>query len=215
MTSVTTRPPCGSTDTLTPADRTPRDAIARYRALTAAIGEPWVLRVRSTALVVRPAGAADLHRVGALHARCSPRTLLDRYRAGGKRPSPIALEGMVRRPLAFAVALPTGALVGLATVGADVLHGGSAGELGVLIADDWQGMGIGRELIAHAAAAATVCGYTELMSYPGTTLAVADQLLSEIGSTRFASDDRGLHLHTYLPETAALGLGSVRAQLAS
>jgi GNAT superfamily N-acetyltransferase len=122
---------------------------------------------------------------------------------------------MLRRPLNFAAVLPTGAIVAHATVGADLLHGGSTAELGVLVTDAWQGNGIGRELVVHAAAAATVFGYAEVVAYPGTTLAVADALLSPVGSTRFARDAAGVHLHTYLPEAAALGLGAVRRQLAS
>jgi hypothetical protein len=37
----------------------------------------------------------------------------------------------------------------------------------------------------------------------------------DVGRTRIVTDPHRPHLHTYLPESAALGLGPVRERLAS
>ncbi len=215
MSTSSTRRLCSVVAGPVPPDRGPADAAARHQALAADIAAPWSLRTRRASMVVRPARPSDLHRVATLHGRCWARSLLDRYRAGGRGPSPVALGLLLRRPLGFVATLPTGAVVAWATVGADALHGGAAAELGLLVADEWQGCGIGRRLVRHAAAAAAICGYTEVIGYPGTSPARAEALLAAVGAPRVAADMGGAHVHAFLPEVAALGLGSLRQQLAS
>jgi len=56
-------------------------------------------------------------------------------------------------------------------------------------------------------------GFHELIAYPATAMAAAQRLMVEVGRTRIVPDVDA-HLHTYLPESAALGLGSVRQRLA-
>ena len=67
--------------------------------------------------------------------------------------------------------------------------------------------------MSHLAGAAQVAGYNELIAYPATAVAAAQRLMVEVGRTRMVPDVHA-HLHTYLPETATLGLGSVRQRLA-
>ncbi len=55
--------------------------------------EPWVLYVDGAVLTVRGARPRDLPAVAMMHGRCSPKSLLDRYRAGGRAPALIILAG--------------------------------------------------------------------------------------------------------------------------
>jgi L-amino acid N-acyltransferase YncA len=84
-----------------------------------------------------------------------------------------------------------------------------------LVEDDWQGLGIGREIMTHLAGAAIVCGYHELIAYPATSVIAAQRLMIDVGHTRVVMVPDAMHLHTYVPESAALGLGAVRERLAS
>src|SRR3954468_20504222 len=70
------RPAPPKVEPLTPRPAADRDLVALAR-------EPWVLRVGHVPLLVRPSTARDLAAVAQMHGRCSPRALLDRYRAGG------------------------------------------------------------------------------------------------------------------------------------
>jgi GNAT superfamily N-acetyltransferase len=97
----------------------------------------------------------------------------------------------------------------------DSAHGRDAAEVGLLVEDAWQRQGLGRELMSHVAGAALVCGYNELIGYPATSVAAVQRLMIDVGHTRIVPDPRSPHLHTYLPESAALGLGPVRERLAS
>jgi GNAT superfamily N-acetyltransferase len=103
----------------------------------------------------------------------------------------------------------------MAIAGIDVNHGAESAQLGLLVEDEWQGIGIGREMIVHLAGAAVVCGYTEMVAYTATSTVPIQRLLNEVGHPRLVSDPTHSHLHLTLPESAALGLGAVRERLAS
>ena len=94
-------------------------------------------------------------------------------------------------------------------------HGRDSAEIGLLVEDEWQGIGIGRELLVHLAGAAVVCGYTELVAYTATSTVPMQRLMLEVGHPRVVPDPAHSHLHMALPESAALGLGAVRERLAS
>ncbi|SDI92577.1 L-amino acid N-acyltransferase YncA [Frankineae bacterium MT45] len=199
------------------ANRFARSAMAarRHAGLVDLVPHPWLLRVERTTLTIRPVHPRELSAVAAMHSRCSPRTLLDRFRTGGKGPSVLAMDQMVRSSLSFVAATSRGEIVAMAVAEPDRLHSGDAADVGVLVEDKWQGKGIGRELLSHLAGAALVHGYSELITYTATSAADAQRLLLEIGATRVVNDRQRPHLHTYLPESAALGLGAVRERLAS
>lgn len=200
-----------------PVTRLPRAVAAarRHAGLVDLVPRPWLLRVERSTLTIRPVHLRELSNVAAMHSRCSPTTLLDRFRAGGKGPSVIAMDQMVRSQLSFVAVTAHGEIVAMAVGEPDRLHGGDAAEAGVLVEDAWQGKGIGRELLSHLAGAALVHGYSELITYTATAAAETQRLLLDIGSTRVVNDRQRPHMHTYLPESAALGLGAVRERLAS
>jgi hypothetical protein len=126
-----------------------------------------------------------------------------------------ALEKQLREPLSFVAATYGGTVVATAVASPDPRHGRDAAEIGLLVEDAWQGWHLGRELMSHLAGSTLVCGYHELIAYPATSLVMAQRLMIDIGSTRIVIDENGAHLHTYLSESAALGLGPVRERLAS
>jgi GNAT superfamily N-acetyltransferase len=216
MTSATAMPPClrpyepGAGE----ADRAITEGAARHADLVELVRQPWTLRVDAMDLVVRGATPRDLHAVAGLHSRCSARSLLDRYRIGGRKPAVAAIEHLLRRALSFLVCAPTGEVVASAVATPDAAHNRDSAEVGVLVADSWQGQGIGREVMAHLAGSALVAGYSELIAYPATTMVPAQRLLLEIGHTRIVPHPACAHLHTYLPEAAGLGLGPIRERLA-
>ena len=81
---------------------------SKHVGLSSLVNKPWLLRVGSDDLIVRPASPRDLTAVAAMHARCSASSLLERYRAGGKGPSVPAMEHMIRDCLSFIAATHRG-----------------------------------------------------------------------------------------------------------
>ena len=191
------------------------EGAARHASLTGLVRQPWAVRVGRASVVIRGATPRDLAAVAAMHSRCSPQTLLNRYRAGGRRPAVAALEMQLREPLSFLAAEYDGTVVATGVAGVDGGHGRNAAEIGLLVEDSWQGQGLGRELMSHVSGAALVCGYTEIIGYPATSMIAVQRLMIDVGHTRVVMDPSDLHLHTYLPEAAALGLGPVRERMAS
>lgn len=181
--------------------------------LLALARRPWTMRVRENPLLVRTSSARDIAGVAQMHHRCSPRSLLDRYRAGGRPPAVAALDWALRNPLSFVVIRPEGHVVATASIARDPDHGYTCARAELLVEDAWQRLGIGGELMSHVAGVAHAAGFTELVAYPATAVLPAQRLMIEIGRTRMVPD-ASPHLHTYLPESAALGLGAVRQRLA-
>jgi L-amino acid N-acyltransferase YncA len=181
--------------------------------LTALARAPWTLRVGRVPLMVRPSSARDLAAVARMHSRCSPRSLLDRYRFGGRPPAIATLDAQLRRPDSIVAVTPDGDVVATATLARDRGHSHFCAEVGVLVEDRWQRLGMVTELMTHMAGLAQAAGFHELIAYPATAVAAVQRLMLDVGRTRVVPDVE-LHLHTYLPESATLGLGSVRQRLA-
>lgn len=177
------------------------------------IHRPWTLRAGRQPLIVRPSSAHDLASVARMHTRCSARSLLDRYRCGGRAPAVAALDRVVRRPYTIVAATAAGDIVAVGVLEPDSSHNEFCVGAGLLVEDGWQRLGIGTELMAHLAGIAHVAGYHELIAYPATATQAAQRLMIEVGRTRIVPGPE-VHLHTYLPEAASLGLGSVRERLA-
>jgi GNAT superfamily N-acetyltransferase len=169
---------------------------------------PWLMYVDGTILTVRGATPQDLPGVALMHGRCSAKTLLDRYRSGGRAPAVVILDRHVREPLSFVVTTENGRIVGLARVAPDTEHSFGTADVGILVEDAWQRLGIGRRLLRHSAAAAALTGYRQLVTYPGTIAGVVQRMLAGVGTTRVIADPQR-HLHTSLPDSARLGLGSL------
>lgn len=176
--------------------------------------EPWILRVDRTPLLVRPSTQRDLAAIARMHARCSARTLLDRYPNGGRPPALALLERIARHEGTVVATTPRADVVAVASLAADANHGAASAELGLLVEDEWQRLGIGSELLAHVAGAAHAAGFRELIAYPAIASRRVHHMLLQVGHTRRVPDARP-HLHTYLPDDAILGLGAVRQRLAS
>ncbi|MEO9134954.1 MAG: GNAT family N-acetyltransferase [Jatrophihabitantaceae bacterium] len=191
-------------------------AVVRTDSRTAAlVHEPWKLRVDAAELTVRPSSEHDLAGAAVMHHRCSARSLLGRYRLGGRPPAVLALDRQLRAPLSFVVSGPQArtipaALVATAMVSTDPSHGSESAEIAVLVEDGWQRQGIGRELVRHLAGAAALAGYTELIAYPGPSRAAVQQLMITVGPTKMIDSDDGGHLHTALRPSAVEGLGPLR-----
>lgn len=177
------------------------------RGILAQVRAPWLLYVDGTPLTVRGARPQDLPGVALMHGRCSAKSLLDRYRTGGRAPAIIVLDRQVRDPLSFVVTTENGRVVALARVAPDGLHNFGSGELSVLVEDQWQRLGVGRAVLRHCAAAAALTGYRQLITYPGTTSGTVQRLMATIGTTRLMLDVQR-HLHTALSEQTKLGLGT-------
>lgn len=191
-------------------------AVLAHQSRTAAlVHEPFRLRVGQTELTVRPSTELDLAGAAGLHRRCSARSLLGRYRLGGRGPAVIALDRQLRAPLSFVVTgrqigpIPT-AIIATAVVGTDPAHGSDTADVAVLVEDSWQAQGIGRELTRHLAGTAALVGYTRLVAYPGPSDSVVQQLMIRIGPTTMVQTEDGGHLHTRLPARAVEGLGPLR-----
>ena len=176
------------------------------------VREPWMLYVDGAILTVRGATPQDLPGVALMHGRCSAKSLLDRYRAGGRPPAVVILDRHVRDPLSFVVTTENGRVVAMARVATDPTHNYGSGEIAMLVEDAWQHLGIGRRLLRHTAAASALTGYRQLISYPGTIGGVIQRMMAGVGTTRVMNEPQR-HLHTSLPESARLGLGSLHASV--
>jgi GNAT superfamily N-acetyltransferase len=181
--------------------------------LAALARKPWTLRVGRYPLLVRPTSPRDLAAVAQMHSRCSARSLLDRYRSGGRPPAVAALDAALRGPYSVVAASATGDVVATGMLEPDRLHNEPCIQVALLVEDGWQRLRVGTELMTHLAGVAQVAGYQELIAYPATALPAVQRLMVEVGRTRMVPDTEA-HLHTYLSESSSLGLGSVRQRLA-
>ena len=189
------------------------ERVVRHELVDLALA-PWVTRVGVEPVAVRVAGPRDLTAVAQMHSRCSARSLLDRFHSGGRPPSPAALDAALRAPYTFVAVTTSRRVVATATVRRDTRHGQGCAEVGLLVEDAWQRRGLGADLSVHLAGVAQVFGFTELIAYPATAVSAAQGLMLDIGRTRMVPGAAEQHLHTYLSDESALGLGSVRERLA-
>jgi len=157
----------------------------------------------------------DLVALAMMHKRCTARSLLGRYHAGGLAPSPVAMERSLRRTLGFVACSARGEIVAMAVAEPDARHPVGSADIGVLVEDRWQRKGLGREMLTHLAGGAYVCGYNQLIAYTATDEPATQRLLTSVGRTYAVPEGKTTHLHTYLTESATLGLGAVREHLAS
>lgn len=171
--------------------------------------DPITFVIDDEVLTVRPARSSDLPAVAMLHGRCSPRSLLDRYRAGGRAPSIAVLDHQLRQPLSFVVTSQSGRLVACATATPDPEHGLPSTVIGLLVEDACQGRGIGHALLRYAAACARRAGYRQLITYPGTRAEAVIHFMGAVGHTRWGGDSGVAHLHTVLSDSLKLRMDNL------
>ena len=180
------------------------------------VREPWTLRVDGVELTVRPSNEHDLAATAVMHRRCSARSMLGRYRLGGRSPAVLALDRQLRQPMSFVVALREqtargpAPIIATASLATDARHDDNSAEIALLVEDSWQRLGIGRELVRHLAGAAALAGYHDLVAYPGAAMAGVQRLMIRAGTTRMVPGEDGGHLHTLLAPSAMYGLGALR-----
>ena len=197
--------------------RSPHAASCPKVTGSAVLAESFSVRAGDVMLLVRRSSTRDLAAAAVMLRRCSAHSLMGRYRLGGQAPAALALDRQLREPLSFVVTAPgggssaPGAVIATAVVEPDGEHGSESARLGVLVEDSWQRQGIGRELVRHAAGAAALAGFTELISYSGTGTGAVQGMLIDVGATRYVPDPSGGHLHTVLSPQAIQGLGPIRA----
>ncbi|MGW7442156.1 GNAT family N-acetyltransferase [Kitasatospora sp. NPDC054795] len=104
-----------------------------------------------TGLLLRPAGPADRAAALAMHGRCSPASLRQRYH-GPVRDAGRYLDHLLdpRHGRSFAVTAPDGRLVALG----HLMWDDGEAELAVLVEDAWQRHGLGLALLRRLSAAA-------------------------------------------------------------
>lgn len=133
----------------------------------AALGQIAATRipVDGAVVVARPTAHTDHGQICDLHLRCSATTRYHRYHCGLRQPTASMLEHMTdrRQGLYLAVHEPEGRLVGLCGLAFTELP--CTVELGLLVADAWQGRGIGRAVCELLLGSARAAGFERAMAH--------------------------------------------------
>lgn len=132
--------------------------------------------------VVRGACPADLAGVAALHGRCSPGTLLQRYRAGGRAPSLDHLVQLLRAPLTLVVEGRQG-LVALGSA-EHPISDDYRSEIGLLVEDTFQGGGIGTALALRLGSTLRSLGYVQVITRSATATVPLHRVMQRLGPVR-------------------------------
>lgn len=121
--------------------------------------------VDGAVVVARPAAYTDHGQICDLHLRCSDTTRYHRYHCGLRQPTASMLKHMTdrRQGLYLAVHEPEGQLVGLCGLAFTKLP--CTVELGLLVADAWQGRGIGRAVCELLLRSARAGGFERVMAH--------------------------------------------------
>jgi GNAT superfamily N-acetyltransferase len=185
--------------------------------------QPWRLETAGQVFGVRHAVAADLPAVMGMLVRSSALSRWQWRRTnGGAVPSLGQMSGWLSRPGHLVVVAPRrpGAprrearVVALAGLGDVDCAGGAVTHIAraeLMVADPWQGMGVGRALIGHLAAAAWLVGRCELMASVEADPDTADRTLAAVGLLRTAAHPHGAHSRVRLVSSAVAGLGPLRS----
>jgi GNAT superfamily N-acetyltransferase len=176
---------------------------------------PWTLPTGFGELRVRGAAPADLPAVARMHARCSADTLLQRYQRGGQAPPLPVVDELLRMPLVVLVQTYDGELVAMASGSRPATAPGRTAEpswvlqLGLLVEDGWQRLGIGSRLAGHVAASAQLLGHRELVADVESQGLPMRRVLDAIGPTRSTHHLAGWRIRTRLDVSVLGGLGTV------
>ena len=185
----------------------------------------WRLETAGRAFLVRRAVPADLPAVMSAMVRSSALTRWQwRRTRGGGVPSMSEVAQWLRQPASLVVVAPGPpsppaarargprivGIAGLDNVGCAGGPADHAAQAEVLVADPWQGLGVGRALVAHLGAAAWLLGRRELMASPLADAETAERLLGDLGLLHHSLHPHGSHARVRLGSDVVAGLGPLR-----
>ncbi|MBO2446349.1 GNAT family N-acetyltransferase [Actinomadura barringtoniae] len=168
-----------------PATRPPADDAVAVDPRRAALGRTPAARVpvKGGVVVARPTADTDHDEIRDLHLRCSDATRYRRYHCGLIQPTPSMLVNMTDRTkgLYLAVHEPEGQMVGLC--GLAFTDEACAVEMGLLVADEWQGRGIGQAVCELLLKAAREAGFDRVMAHVVAENRRAVTFMTRLGAT--------------------------------
>lgn len=155
-------------------------------------------------LVVRRAARTDLAAVRAMHGRCSPASLYQRYLSGAGGPSDAQLTRLLEpdRGCALLVESP-GAFADRVVAVANLVGEGVQAELALLVEDGWQRRGIGTALLRRGIAVAASTGFDAVVVHSHAQNTAMHRTLRRLDATRRTDREGAL-------VTVTLPLGSAR-----
>jgi GNAT superfamily N-acetyltransferase len=189
---------------------------------------PWRLETSGQVFLVRRATAADLPSVmGALVRSSALSRWQWRRTRGGGVPSMSEMALWLREPGSLVAVAPTPLhttrpgltrvraprVIALGSMAAATCAGTPAphvAEIEVLVADPWQGLGVGAALVDHLAAAAWLLGRREVIGSPVADSESAERLLQRFGPLHEVLHPHGPHARIKLSSAVLAGLGPLR-----
>lgn len=117
-------------------------------------------------VTLRGGTSEDAGELAAMHVRCSPETLEQRYGSATQRPIGRLLAGLLSTEAAVVAISASSGVIALANLSADTT---GAADLAVIVEDDWQHRGLGSAMVRHLLAGARLLGYRE------ATMATSDK----------------------------------------
>lgn len=191
--------------------------LARAQALLDLVDAPapalrGVLSDDDVALVLRPGTGSDEDDVADLHARCSMRTMFNRYHSGMRTVPRRWLHRLLNPPRGTTVLVQCADQV--VALGQLIQTGTpDCAEISLLVEDAWQRRGVGTALLGALASDARAAGYAELVAWclPSETALVRTAARAglqtttrrEDGLLRVSIAPRGRALKTSITAVAA------------
>lgn len=173
------------------------------RGATPAPMQRTLLLADGSEVLLRAATPSDAPLVGALHAVCSPHTRRSRFLPPAARLAPDALARLVGGGAVLALTADGGSAVALANLDADEP---ATAAVALLVADAWQGRGLGTALLRMLAEAAVAQGVSELVASARTEDIGIMKIFRRAGLLPCAEIvDGTVHLRAALPVPAAAG----------
>jgi GNAT superfamily N-acetyltransferase len=152
-----------ATPVFTPAEFARAQALADIAGQVALVqlAQATLLLPDGAELALRPATAADLDEVAAMHDRCSAGSLYRRYLAGSRGPTPAQLARLLapKRGCALVATDAAGRIVALA----NLVGEGEVAEAALLVQDSWQRRGVGTALLRRLIALAGPADFAAVM----------------------------------------------------
>lgn len=141
-----------------------------------------------TQTVTRPATLDDFDAVNALHERCSLETLFSRYQASRRSLRLAEFHHLTRpdRSLTWVTHPKDDPHELVATTNLVRTTEADTAELGIMIEDPWQGLGLGSSLVQYARAQACALGCSSMAVMTGSSNVRMIKIMRALGATRSA-----------------------------